>query len=74
MVVYAYHLRCGRKFKIGDWWSRQSREKRRPISKITRAKRIGGMAQAVACLPCKRQGLNSCPGITKIIIIISFTH
>jgi hypothetical protein len=32
-----------------------------PISKITRAKRVGGIAQAVECLPSKHKALSSNP-------------
>jgi hypothetical protein len=34
---------------------------RDPISKITRAKRTGGVAQVIECLPCKHKALNSNP-------------
>jgi hypothetical protein len=39
-----------------------------PISKITRAKRAGGVAQAVEPLPSKHEALNSSPSTTKKIV------
>jgi hypothetical protein len=39
--------------------------KQNPISKITRAKRIGGMAQAVEYVPSKHKALSSNPNKPK---------
>jgi hypothetical protein len=36
-----------------------------PISKITREKWTGGVAQAVECLLCKREVLSSNPSLAK---------
>jgi hypothetical protein len=38
---------------------------RGPISKITRAKWTGDVAQVVKCLLCKYEAINSNPGTTK---------
>jgi hypothetical protein len=40
-------------------------KKRNPISKITRVKRDGSVAQAVECLPSKKKALSSNPSIVK---------
>jgi hypothetical protein len=40
-------------------------KKQDPISKITRAKMVGGMAQVVQCLPSKYEALNSNPSTSK---------
>jgi hypothetical protein len=37
----------------------QPGKKRDPISKITRAKRVRGMAQVIKCLPSKCEALSS---------------
>jgi hypothetical protein len=38
---------------------RTAGKKQDPISKITRAKRAGAVAQVVECLPCNCEGLSS---------------
>jgi hypothetical protein len=40
-------------------------KKQDPISKITREKRAGGLAQMANCLPSKHKALNSNPNMTK---------
>jgi hypothetical protein len=42
----------------------QANSSRDPISKITRAKWTGGVAQAVECMLCKHETLNSSPSPT----------
>jgi hypothetical protein len=42
--------------------------KSKTISKITRAKRAGGLAQEVECLPSKCKALISNPSTAKIIL------
>jgi hypothetical protein len=53
-----------RKLKIEGWRSRPLGRKQNPISKITRAKRVGGVAQMVECLPSKCKALWSNPSTT----------
>jgi hypothetical protein len=53
VVVHACHLSKGGKHKTGRSWSRSAWSKSETPSKITRAKRAGGMAQAVKHLPSK---------------------
>jgi hypothetical protein len=40
-------------------------KKQDPISKITREKRAGGLAQMANCLPSKHKAPNSNPNMTK---------
>jgi hypothetical protein len=55
------------KHKIERQWSSQPGQKERPppISKITRARRAGGVTQAVARLPSKCEALSSNPSTAK---------
>jgi hypothetical protein len=54
--------------KIGGLWPRSAWAKKRdPISKLTRAKRAGIMAQVVQYLPGKCEVLNSNPQYLKKI-------
>jgi hypothetical protein len=48
-------------------WANSSQD---PISKITRAKWTGGVAQAVGCLLCKCDTLSSYPSFIKIKLLI----
>jgi hypothetical protein len=51
LVVYTCHTRYGSKSKIGRWWSRPVWTERDPISKITRAKSDGVVAELLGyCL------------------------
>jgi hypothetical protein len=60
VVAHACHPSAGRKHKIGGPWSRPVRTKSEtPISKLTRAKRAGGMVQGVEHLTNKDKALNS---------------
>jgi hypothetical protein len=57
--------------KTGGSQSRPTCSKNRdPISKITIAKRAGGMAQAVERLPTKHKALNSNHSTSKNIAIV----
>jgi hypothetical protein len=60
VVAPACHPSYSRKHKTGDLWSRLASAKSKTLSpKITRAKRAGGMAQAVEHLSSKCQALSS---------------
>jgi hypothetical protein len=46
---------------LATWEASPGKQFTRPISKISRAKWTGGVAQAVECLLCKHKALNSNP-------------
>jgi hypothetical protein len=70
VVTHVCHPTYGRKHKIeiSSTMVQASLEKKQdPISKITRSKRVGGVAQIVGCQPSKSEALSSNPRTTKTI-------
>jgi hypothetical protein len=65
VVVHICHPSNCRKPKTRPVWGK----KEDPISKITRAKRAGGVAQEVQQLLASAEALSSNPGTTKNIYI-----
>jgi ribosomal protein L31 len=66
VVVQACHPSFSGKCKIGGSKSRLTWAKKRdPIFKITRAKRTGGVTQAVELQPSKHKALSSNPSTPK---------
>jgi hypothetical protein len=60
LVMHTVHPNYNEKPKIGGLWSRTAWAiKQDPISKITRVKRAGGIAEAVESLPSKWESLSS---------------
>jgi hypothetical protein len=58
---------CNQRLRLGESWFETSRTNSSwdPRSKITRAKWIGSMNQAVESLLCKHEALSSNPSLTK---------
>jgi hypothetical protein len=68
-VTYICHPSYNGKYNIGGLWSRLAWAKK-TLSKMTTAKRTGGVAREVEYLLSKLKAPSSNPSTTKIIIII----
>jgi hypothetical protein len=66
VVAHTCHPSYDGRLEIGGPWSRPAWAKSETLySKITKAKRAGGVAQAAEYLPHKCQALSTNPTITK---------